>query len=87
MSASPQIDYRCFEELITKLQKEGFTRFADKLDFLLHRVAWTTGSELIGELGLEISSFEPDALTASSTLKQQLDFCMAEVKKVWPRES
>ena len=53
MSPGVQIDYECFEELIRQLQTEGHTTSAQKLDHMLHQVAWTTGSELIGALGVD----------------------------------
>ncbi len=54
MSSAPQGGYECFDGLIRQLRGAGHTATADKLDIMLHRVAWTTGSELVGELGLEI---------------------------------
>jgi hypothetical protein len=51
MASSTQISYECFDELIEQLRAAGHASTADKLNFMLHRVAWTTGSELLGELG------------------------------------
>ncbi len=50
--------YDCFRQLIQGLRDEGFEKAAGRLDYLLNRVAWTTGSELLGELGLAIRDFE-----------------------------
>jgi hypothetical protein len=51
MGSDPQTGYECFDELIRRLRAEGHVAPADKLHRLPHEVAWTTGSELIGELG------------------------------------
>lgn len=84
MDSTAQIGYECFDDLIRQLRSEGHSQFADKLDFLLHRVAWTTGSELIGELGLALLGFEKDTPSVSSALRPHLDLCMRFVRRVWP---
>ena len=66
---APQIDYECFEEMVRQLQTAGLTTAAQKLDNILHRVAWTSGSELIGELGLEILTFQRTTPEVSVELK------------------
>jgi hypothetical protein len=43
-----------FETLAAALRREGFPEEAEALDSLLHRTAWTTGTEMLGELGLEL---------------------------------
>jgi hypothetical protein len=58
MGSDPQTGYECFDELIRRLRAEGHVAPADKLHRLLHEVAWTTGSELIGELRLAILTFQ-----------------------------
>ena len=84
MNATPEIDYEIFEELIRQLRVAGHDTTADKLDFLLHRVAWTTGSELIGELGLEITAFQRSVPDASAEVQHALKRCMSVVRNVWP---
>ena len=76
--------YDCFEQLITGLRAEGHSDFAAKLDYLLHKVAWTTGSELLGELGLEILGFQQHLPTISEELRQLLASCMDIVRRAWP---
>ncbi len=84
MNTSPTIDYECFEELIRRLRAEDHTRTANKLDFMLHRVAWTTGSELIGELGLEILAFRERVSDMSAELQHSLEKCLSIVRTIWP---
>jgi hypothetical protein len=76
--------YAEFEELISLLRAEGHGHFAKRLHVLLHEVAWTTGSELMGELGLEILKFQHGDASVSPALKELLRSCMAAVKQVWP---
>ena len=76
--------YDCFEQLITGLRAEGHSDFAAKLDYLLHKVAWTTGSELLGELGLEIIRFQKGHATMTAELRQSLGSCMDAVQRAWP---
>ncbi len=66
------------------LRAEDHGDVAAKLDSLLHKVAWTTGSELLGELGLEILRFQRDHATVTTELRQTLGSCMDAVRRVWP---
>ena len=84
MSPLSQIDYECFEELIRQLRSAGHTSAAQKLDQTLHGVAWTTGSELIGELGAEILVFQRATPEVDAKLQSTLSRCMAMVRRVWP---
>jgi len=70
MSSPTQISYDCFDELIAQLQADGYTGTAEKLDLMLHRIAWTTGSELLGELGAEILRFQQSTKPAGAELQQ-----------------
>lgn len=84
MDSSAQTGYECFDDLMRQLRSEGHSQFADTLDSLLHRTAWTTGSELTGELGLALLSFQRDTPSISSTLRPQLELCMRFVRQDWP---
>jgi hypothetical protein len=80
-----QINYECFDDLIAQLRAAGHVSTADKLHFMLHRVAWTTGSELLGELGAELLRFQQTAQPVSAELDQSLRQSMEIVRKVWPK--
>ena len=84
MNSTANDGYQCFEQLIVNLRAEGHGDVAAKLDYLLHKVAWTTGSELLGELGLQILGFQKNVPTTSAELQQLLASCMDIVRQVWP---
>ncbi len=79
------ISYAPFDDLIACLRRDGLTQEADWLDQLLHKTAWTTGSELMGELGQALKKIRlkhPSDLTESC--KGHLSKSMEMVKRVWP---
>jgi hypothetical protein len=84
MSSPAPISYDCFEELITQLRAEGHARTADILHHRLHVVAWTTGSELLGELGAVILKFQRSTPSVSAPLQQALSCSLEMVRRVWP---
>jgi len=48
--------YQAVDDLIARLKAEAYLVDAQKLDDLLHGTAWTTSSELLGELGLVLKN-------------------------------
>jgi hypothetical protein len=50
----------------------------------LNHVAWTTGSELVGELGAAIRDFERAQPVVSPSLRSALERCARIVVRVWP---
>ncbi len=83
--ASDAISYECFDELITSLRDDGLSTDADRLHVLLHEVAWTTGSELIGELGQALKKIEKEGSpTRSANSAQKIEECFRMVGRVWP---
>lgn len=50
--------YQAVDTLIVKLRKEAHTESAQELHSLLHEMAWTTSSELLGELYLALGRLE-----------------------------
>jgi hypothetical protein len=79
----PDDGYNCFRRLTDQLHKDNFGITASRIDSLLHS-AWTTGSELIGELGLEILDFEKCGYDLNEQLQSLIDDCMRRVRQVWP---
>lgn len=47
---SPEDLYPMVEDLILKLRRDGASRLASILDHRMHKVAWTSASELLEEL-------------------------------------
>lgn len=79
------ISYEPFEVLIRSLRGDGLQHHADSVDHLLHEVAWTTGSELIGELGQKIKKIKTeDSSRLSAETKENMKEGMDMVKAVWP---
>ena len=76
--------YDCFRRLIQRLRDEHFEEVAECLGVLLNRMAWTTSSELIGELGLAIRAFERTRPLVTSSLRASLKECKKMVRGVWP---
>ena len=50
--------YQAIDDLIAQLNAKGHSAEAQKLDDLLHGTAWTTSSELLGELWLALKSMQ-----------------------------
>lgn len=73
-----------FEELIPLLRAEGHEEAAERLNVLLHEIAWTSALELTGELGLEIVRFHRTHPRMSPELHGLLRRCLDVVKQVWP---
>jgi hypothetical protein len=82
------ISYEPFERLIVSLRADGLAQDAERLHYLIHKVAWTTGSELLGELGREIAKLrgEHEARFSSST-RDQMEEALEMVARVWHRHS
>jgi hypothetical protein len=74
----------CFRELIQELRREHFDEVAEKIDFILNHIAWTTGSELVGELGAAIRDFKRTQPVVSPSLRSALEQCARMVVRVWP---
>jgi hypothetical protein len=52
--------YAAVDELIEMMRSGGFKAEARALHDLLHETAWTTGSELVGELGLALAEMKEE---------------------------
>ena len=76
--------YAGFRELVFVLRSEGFGVTAARLDTML-QAAWTSSSELLGELGQEILAFQRCGYEpVSPELRRSLDACLSVVRRVWP---
>jgi hypothetical protein len=79
------ISYEPFDRLIVSLRNDGLLKESDLLHHMIHKVAWTTGSELIGELGQSIKKIRkenPNSLSDDS--KKNIQESVEMVKRVWP---
>ncbi|MHC4405563.1 MAG: hypothetical protein ACYTG0_38445 [Planctomycetota bacterium] len=68
-----------------KLREANLEIEAKKLRHLLDEVAWTTCSELFGELGRLFLDLERDsAADLTPVLRSDLQRCLEAVRRVWP---
>jgi len=80
--------YDFVDQVAVRLRTEGFADSADRLNVLLHQTAWTTSSELIGEVGKAIIVIRRRSNSAGSPeLARDLERCLAAVRRVWPNLS
>jgi hypothetical protein len=71
--------------LIDCLQQDGLRTEAKELDFLLRHVAWTTGSEFMGEFGARMKKVKAEQWgRMSSGSKQSFRIAAETILKVWP---
>ena len=80
---APVVPPSPFEELVEKLRAHGFAVGPNDIETLL-RSAWTTSSEFLGEAGQAVLRFQQENPTVAPDLRDALDRCMHEVRKVWP---
>jgi hypothetical protein len=73
-----------FDELIAQLRLHSRADSADALD-RLKTSAWTSSSEMIGELGLAVLRLQSANPPLPAELEPIARRCMNEVRKVWPR--
>ena len=84
MSGSKGSGYEAFDQLIAALKAEGYSAGAERLHLILHQTAWTTSSELLGELGREILVIQGAGHQWSVAIRDHFQDCMAVVRRVWP---
>ena len=77
--------YAFVDQVAGRLRAEGLADSGDRLHALLHQTAWTTSSELIGEVGKAIilARGRSDRVV-SPDLGRDLERCLAAVRQVWP---
>ena len=71
-----------FDELIRELRAQGLPG-ADSLA-AIRTSAWSSSSEMIGELGKAVLRIQSENRHTSGELGQIPGRCMEEVRKVWP---
>jgi hypothetical protein len=73
-----------FDQLVQQLTTHGFWDAAVSISSV-RSSGWTTSSEMIGRLGMEILKIQSGSAAAPEELKETLERCMKEVRKVWPK--
>jgi hypothetical protein len=83
--SGPVISYVPFDDFITSLRADGLSSDGDRLHFMIHKVAWTTGSELIGELGKAMKDMAREhGDSFSDGTRAKLEAAFEMVRRVWP---
>jgi len=81
----PQAPGDPFETLIVRLRGDGLTAEAAQIHTLRNEMAWTTGSELLGELGLALKRIRKTVRAkASPATKEAFRQGARAVHKTWP---
>lgn len=79
------ISYDPFDMLIASLKNDDLNKEAELLQRMIYEISWTTGSELIGELGQEIQRIRKEGEESlSHDTKKKIGKAMNMVKRVWP---
>ena len=76
--------YKHLDKLTASLGESGFSEAGQKISFLLHKVAWTTSSELFGELRIlfrELLAQHRDSLPQS--ISDDLRDCIQVIDRAW----
>ena len=74
------------DELIASLRADGWDDEADFFYTLVYKTAWTTGAELLGELGVKLREFKRSQrgrMSALTTTKVEESLRM--VQGTWPK--
>jgi hypothetical protein len=71
-----------FDELIRELRAQGLPG-ADSLA-AIRTSAWSSSSEMIGELGKAVIRIQLENRRTSGELRRILGRCIEEARKVWP---
>lgn len=84
---SNQQFYDHIDEVVTALKSEGQAEIANQIEFLLHKVAWTTTSELFGELRDRFEQALKSPTPLPSTVKAELNGFIATINQAWERSN
>lgn len=79
-----KISYEPFDRLILSLRNDGLNRESEMLHDMIYQTAWTTGSELMGELGQSIKKIRKENLNnlSDDSIKNMKE-SMQMVKRAW----
>ncbi len=73
------------DDLISKLRACGYPGKAEELRGIVHETAWTSSSEMLGEIGLCILRIQQGlGRKPPAELNEGLSRCLKVVRKTWP---
>ena len=81
---APTISYAPFDELIVALRADGLEKEAEHFHMLMYKVVWSTGSELLAELGDKMKEIETkESARLSTSTKKKMHEAFEMVQRVW----
>ena len=84
MHNRPEGSCRPFETLVECLKADEHEEMAKELSCMLFEVAWTSSSEMLGELGKKVLEIKKQTSNRSMPLESSLNHCIRIVREVWP---
>ncbi len=85
--ASNQDFYKHIDEVVADLRSIGFESHARKIQFILHETAWTTTSELFGELRDEFDELLASPRQLPIPLREALMHLTSTIDTSFDREN
>jgi hypothetical protein len=82
---SNQQFYDHIDEVVSALKSTGRVEIANQIDYLLHKVAWTTSSELFGELRDRFEQALKSPTPLPSAIEIELKGFIATINQAWER--
>ncbi len=77
---SNQDFYNFLDELSIRLKSSGFDDIERRIHTLIHKTAWTTSSELLGELRIALSEFKAKHQgVLENILESDIDMCIKTI--------
>jgi len=77
--------YDHIDEVVVELKSAGQVETASQIDYLLHKVAWTTTSELFGELRDRFERALKSPTPLPSAIEVELRGFIATINQAWER--
>ena len=79
-------EFYAFIDVITeKLRKNGATQDADRLHELIHKIAWTTSTELLGEIRIALKKIRNERAGLPSALSSDIRYAIRTINKAFRR--
>ncbi len=69
------------DSITEKLKSSGFASDADRLHELIHKMAWTTSSELLGELGMALTNIRKNRHDLPSGIATDIRYAIKAINR------
>lgn len=73
------------DAIAQELRQSAFTSDADRLHELTHKMAWTTGTELLGELRIALKEIRKGRTGLPSELSSDIRYAIKSIDKAMRR--